>query len=421
MFLTARDVSENAAVETPVVPSESQDTESQYVDLKSITDPEQLSELLNDPRSKLDPEQVDQLLAEGGVEAFLAANAATQAATVGDEDKEKEPTDDDAGEEKVAAEGEAEGEEGEEKGEEEHRTKRRERIVVAHLGDPEKQVLRLVSMGEKLGPAQRQVVQNLIKAGQSQAEAEEAVYGEARVTGEQPKPARPALTPSQIRIGRAQQALDAAEKLLDAEIEAHEKDYDPKHLRVISNLNRKIGAIERERDRAHEAYDYEQFEAKEKVASTHKSEFDQSLATASELFPEAFEEGSDFYNAVDARRTAIEKRNPNFFNQADWPELLVAAEAAKLGIAPISKQSAKAAGVTPVARTGVAAKVQPKKAATRLNPASSASSDGLNGTITQPETEADVEKMIASANTEEELDSIMKMFGTPAFPTTRSR
>jgi predicted secreted protein len=91
--------------------------------------------------------------------------------------------------------------------------------------------------------------------------------------------------------------------------------------------------IEARRDMRHEIAEGQQIDA----FAASATQWDQ---TAGQMFPAADQAGHPLANAVNARVAAVKASDPDFFIRSpDAGFALVAAEAAKLGIAPISKQT----------------------------------------------------------------------------------
>lgn len=109
--------------------------------------------------------------------------------------------------------------------------------------------------------------------------------------------------------------------------------------------------------------DAERGRAKQTQAQQAKTLEQASIEAATKLFPDAAKDGSELNTALTLEIARLDKVNPSFFKDPEWPEALTAKLAARFGIAPIStKTPAKTGEAKP------AAKPTPPKQAARPAP-----------------------------------------------------
>lgn len=279
---------------------------------------------------------------------------------------------------------------------------KRARVTVGHLPPAQRKVIDLVSIkGIQIPDAQAIVVREMMDAGWSQGDAERAVFGQgqARPAGQAPAEGEPAA-PAERQFTEAEQAWQKADKEINeanTELQGATESYD-------------VTRIEAARTKLNDAR-WQQFYAKQAVQQERQhyatqarnaflSEVNNSSNRILNIYPEAGRKDSALWDAVADRIIDIEQSDPQFFNRlTNWPEFIVAAEAARLGVAPLKQQkTATANGGTPAVngqqRTAPSIPA-PKRAAVKLTPAAGASSDGQLPETTL-ETEEDATRYVAS-------------------------
>lgn len=93
----------------------------------------------------------------------------------------------------------------------------------------------------------------------------------------------------------------------------------------------------------------------------YQADFNQSYSRAEQAYADAFKAGTKLHDSILADKARLERVNPDFFNDPEWPETLVFKHAGKLGMtkAEAAKPTAEAPNPTPKPT----AKPQPAKPA----------------------------------------------------------
>jgi len=145
-------------------------------------------------------------------------------------------------------------------------------------------------------------------------------------------------------------------------------------------LDHKGAALQREAERGH---------ASRRAAEQHDQAQTASMERAGTMFPHAVKEGSNLHSALTREIARIEKANPAFFRDPDWPEMLTAKLANRMGIAPIL---VKATASLPVASAPIAPKPVAPKQAARPAPAPG----GISGAPRQTNVQDYLKKLAAA-------------------------
>lgn len=178
---------------------------------------------------------------------------------------------------------------------------------------------------------ERAVLQLADEEGIGLKEAEQRLFGDTKQEAEatveekeqqqQQQTQANALTAAQAEITRIEGEMDAASKALDME-KYHALN---KELRTAE---RKLGQLQSQvesvRGQEMSAYATAELESKK-----------QSI----QLFPDTGKEGTALFDAIRKDVTRLEKTNPSFFKDPEWPLTLAAKHAAVLGIAPVSAKT----------------------------------------------------------------------------------
>ena len=356
------------------------ETHAAFVDLNEITDAEQLRDVINNP------------------EKFT-----TEKPPEKPEGTEEKP-DGEGGELKPDGE-KPDGEKPEEKPEVQH-SKNRVKVRIAHLPESQQEVLKLVSLGKSIHEAQAEVVTGLVRGGKSLKEAEAEVFGESGRRRVEPiegeKPGKPAEKPEEKPdpIAAKQTELES----LRAELDKAEDAYDIKQSRVlrdkIDDLKWEIREL---KDTAKKTVlTKEQAEAQKIVDAVA-----QSTARAIELFPDAENEGTELFEAIQDAVEDLRETNPDFFLNPRWPITHAAEMAAELGI-PSSKHKG---GVT--SQQGDQPLNPPKKQARQIVPASGTSGGSVSKTTDVSDPTAELED---AGHDPEKLLAYLKKFGRREIP-----
>ena len=274
---------------------------------------------------------------------------------------------------------------------------KRARVTVGHLPPAQRKVIDLVSIkGIQIPDAQAIVVREMMDAGWPQGDAERAVFGYNQPAQGQKGEAPEAQQQPQQPASRAEQVWQKAMQDLqesETELKAATEAYD-------------VTQIEAARTKQNDAR-WNKFLAEQAINNERREQHNQFLGQVTqssnrilEIYPEAGRKDSALWEAVADRIIEIEQSDPQFFNRlTTWPEFIVAAEAARLGVAPLRAQKTATArgGIPPVNGQQKTAPPQPapKRAAVKLTPAAGASSDGQPPETTL-ETEEDATRYVAS-------------------------
>lgn len=196
-----------------------------------------------------------------------------------------------------------------------------------------------------------------------------------RLFGEMPKadttktePAKPVQKePTSVEITEQITALRAqrkdAAKLLDSE-KANELTE-----KIEDLLDQKNLATQREARR----------EVDQQVrAKQHETAQADSMQKAATMFPDAVRDGSELHDGLAVEIARLERANPAFFRDPEWPEALTAKLAARLGLSPTAAK--KVATEKPAAK---AAAPPPKQAARPAPAPGGIKSPGSNKTNAQ--------------------------------------
>jgi hypothetical protein len=143
---------------------------------------------------------------------------------------------------------------------------------------------------------------------------------------EQPKELTVEEITSQIATLRAQRK--EAAKNLDGE-KSNELTEQIEDL-----LEQKNAALQRDAERGR---------AQQSAAQQHEAAQMASMGRAGKMYPDAVKDGSELHAALTVEIGRIERSNPAFFRDPEWPEMLSAKLAGKLGIAPLLEKPAVAA------------------------------------------------------------------------------
>ena len=279
---------------------------------------------------------------------------------------------------------------------------KRARVTVGHLPPAQRKVIDLVSIkGIQIPDAQAIVVREMMEAGWAQGDAERAVFGQqpARQPGEKQTQAE-SEAPPERQLTKAEQAWQTAEKEInDANIELQSatESYD---VTRIEAARTKLNDARWQKFYAEQSVQQERQYHAEQARNAFLTEVNQSSNRILGIYPEAGRKDSPLWDAVADRIVDIEQSDPHFFNRlTNWPEYIVAAEAARLGVAPLKQQKTATAngGLPPVngQQKSVSSLPAPKRAAVKLTPAAGASSDGQPPETTL-ETEEDATRYVAS-------------------------
>jgi hypothetical protein len=278
-------------------------------------------------------------------------------------------------------------------------SRNRAKIRIAHLSESEREVLTQVSLGKSLPEAQHEVVTKLVRSGKSLREAEESVFGtggrrsSAESAPESDKPTdKPGADAPDDPISLKQKEIDG----IKAKLAEAKSSYD---VTKIEELREKLD------DARWEMRDLK--DASRKVTLTKEQEAEQAYAdtvathtkTALDLFPDAGREGSQLFEAIQDGVEDKRETNPEFFNDPMWPITLAAEKAAWLGI-PSTKHKAGATSAP-------GEPVPPKKQARQITPASGAPG-GSSTTPTETNPEAELE---AAGNDPEKLLEFVRKHG----------
>lgn len=358
------------AIETPTG-----ETSAEFVDLNAITDAEQLRDVINNP-GKFTTEKP------------------------GEKEEKPEGGDLKPEGEKPKGEGTVEKPEGEQP--EVQHSKNRVKVRIAHLPESQQEVLKLVSLGKSIHEAQGEVVTGLVRAGKTLREAEAEVFGESgnrRVeTGKEERPETGDRKPESEKpdpIVAKQNELEG----LRAELDKAEDAYDIKQSRIlrdkIDDLKWEIREL---KDSAKKTVQTkEQAEAQKIVDAVAES-----TARAIELFPDAENEGTELFEAIQDAVEDARETNPAFFLNPRWPITLAAEKAAELGI-PSSKHKGGA-----TSQQGEQPQRPPTKQARQIVPASGTSGGSVSKPTDVSDPTADLE---AAGNDPEKLMAYLKKYG----------
>ncbi len=351
---------------------------AEFVDLNAITDAEQLRDVINNP------------------EKFTTEKPP--------ENPEEKP-DGDGGEKPDPEKPDVEGGEVEKPVVQEAHSKNRVKVRIAHLPESQQEVLKLVSLGKSIHEAQGEVVTGLVRAGKTLREAEAEVFGEGGRRRVEPiegeKSGKPAAKPEEKPeekpdpIAAKQTELES----LRAELDKAEDAYDIKQSRVLRDKIDDLKWEIRELKESAKATvrTKEQTEAQKIVDAVA-----QSTARAIELFPDAENEGTELFEAIQDAVEDLRETNPDFFLNPRWPITLAAEKAAELGI-PSSKHKGGA-----TSQQGEPPPNPPKKQARQIVPASGTSGGSVSKQTDVSDPTAELE---AAGNDPEKLTAYLKKFG----------
>lgn len=102
--------------------------------------------------------------------------------------------------------------------------------------------------------------------------------------------------------------------------------------------------------------------AKETAVQTqYESGLQESMGRAEEAYPDAFKPGTDLHDAINADKQRLEKQNPAFFDDPEWPETLVYKHAGKLGKVKATAQTTTAPAAKPAAKAVVKQPLKPAR------------------------------------------------------------
>lgn len=278
---------------------------------------------------------------------------------------------------------------------------KRARVTVGHLPPAQRKVIDLVSIkGIQIPEAQGIVLREMMDAGWPRAEAEQAIFGQGRVSKEGTE--SEAQAPPERQLTRAEQAWQQSEKEIaeaTTELQGATESYD---VTRIEAARTKLNDARWQKFYAEQAVTQERQTQASQTRNAFLTDVNESSNRILEIYPEAGRKDSALWDAVADRIIEIEQSDPQFFERlTTWPEFIVAAEAARLGVVPLKVQkTATARGGTPPVN-GQAKVVAapptpaPKRAAVKLTPAAGASSDGQPPETTL-ETEEDATRYVAS-------------------------
>ncbi len=347
----------------------------QYVDLNAINDPEQLRAVMSNP------------------EKFTSEKPAEVVETPGETPGEK-PIETPPGEKPKGAEKPVEVVE-------EPTHKNRVKVRIAHLPESQQEVLKLVSLGKTVPEAQADVVATLIRDGKSLAEAEAEVFGTAgRKVVEEPKGAeKPVEKPVETVVDPVKTKQDELDALR-AELDKAEEAYDLKASRVLRDkIDDARWELRELKAAAKNAVQVAETTAAQKIVN----EIALHTARAIELFPDAENEGTPLFEAIQDAVEDLRESDPDFFLNPRWPITLAAEKAAELGI-PSTKHKG---GATP--QPGEQPPGPPaKRQARSITPASGAS----GGSASKPNEGSDPAAELEAAGTDPVLlQAYLKKYG----------
>ena len=123
-----------------------------------------------------------------------------------------------------------------------------------------------------------------------------------------------------------------------------------------------------EQKNAAQQRDAERGRAQQTAAQQHEVAQRASMDRAGKMYPDAVKDGTALHGALIVEIGKIERSNPAFFRDPEWPEMLSAKLAGKLGIAPLLEKPAAVAPApaktaAPAAQAAPAKPVAPKQAA----------------------------------------------------------
>lgn len=250
---------------------------------------------------------------------------------------------------------------------------KRIRVNLSRLPDRDAAILRLAS-----------------EKGLSLKDAETRLFGESKPAGtKEPETTKPEPEPTvdeiDGQIDELETAMDAAHLTLD--------EAKVKELRGKLKVARK--AMDAAQARAVEARTLAAAAESERTNSVR-----QSMARATEIYPDAVNEKSALYADIQAEVTRLEQSDPAFFRNPKWPILVAAGCAAERGIAPTVKAT-PGNGTKAPEGTKVAA-VKPVVKPARQVPAPASGSASVR-TVTQQAVDVDPSKM-----TEKEMRTFLK-------------
>lgn len=213
-------------------------------------------------------------------------------------------------------------------------------------------------------PQERAILMEARRTGKSYEETKETLFGKTESAPTVEAKADPA-TPATPQKSSA--AIQAEIDSLKAERRTATKEFDQeKNLEITEKLETAYEQLTEAR--AREAA----------VGQRYQSAVEASVASAATDYPDALKPGTALHDAIKADKARLERANPAFFDDPEWPETLVLKHAAKLGIAKATASKEVAPQPTPEAPKPKA-KPQPAKAARPVPaPAPGGRTEGVN-------------------------------------------
>jgi hypothetical protein len=131
------------------------------------------------------------------------------------------------------------------------------------------------------------------------------------------------------------------------------------------------------------------------------------------MFPDVAQEGSELYTAVQLDIQRLERTNPQFFDDPEWPETLAAKNAAKLGISPVTTQTQTVQKTGDEAQAEAATKKAPPATARRPAPPSAGRSVSSSVSAKADASEREsLAKRLRETEDPEDLIDFLKQAGT---------
>lgn len=157
----------------------------------------------------------------------------------------------------------------------------------------------------------------------------------AKPPGETPAAEAATTTPAEPTVESLQREIDD----LDAQVQKLlEEDYNPGEAR---KLEKEIRKKEKQMEEIQARQQSEQASAQDAEARAYEAAQSACFESLRGEFPSAFEEGSPLARALEAKVQHLQKTNPAVFNDPNWPELVVPAEARRIKIAPVAAASSE--------------------------------------------------------------------------------
>jgi hypothetical protein len=188
--------------------------------------------------------------------------------------------------------------------------------------------------------------------------------------------------------------------------DAMAKASDDLDMKEYHRLNLERSEIVRQIDRAESAEQSQRENAQAHERSEEAASIDRSVAT----YPAMNDQAHPLYNAVQMEIRRLGEVNPEFFKTPNWPEMVTAMQASKLGIAPANAQQQQQQVERPAA-------AQPPASIPRTGPVAQAPPPGRPGVqsarVRSAESQKEaLEKAISESDDPEELMKFLRNNGT---------